>query len=71
MKATADRLRAAQEAGQLAADVDADLAAELLFGPLLHRWLLRTAPLDAGFADRVVEHLLAGLAPDESVATLR
>jgi AcrR family transcriptional regulator len=62
MKATSDRLRAAQEAGQLAADVDVDLAAELLFGPLLHRWLLRTAPLDAGFADQVVEHLLAGLA---------
>jgi AcrR family transcriptional regulator len=63
MKATADRLRAAREAGQLAADVDVDLAAELLFGPLLHRWLLRTAPLDARFADDVADRLLAGLVP--------
>jgi AcrR family transcriptional regulator len=62
MKGTSDRLRAAQEAGQLAAEVDPDLAAELLFGPVLHRWLLRTAPLDASFADQVVEHLLEGLA---------
>jgi AcrR family transcriptional regulator len=69
MKATSDRLRAAQEAGQLSADVDPDLAAELLFGPVLHRWLLRTAPLDHGFADQVVEHLLAGLAPHEPVGT--
>jgi len=63
MNATSDRLRAAQEVGQLASDIDADLAAELLFGPVFHRWLLRTGPLDADFADQVVEHLLAGLAP--------
>jgi hypothetical protein len=30
---------------------------------------LRTAALDHGFADQVVEHLLAGLAPHETVAT--
>jgi AcrR family transcriptional regulator len=68
MRATADRLQAAQEAGQLAADVDVDLAAELLFGPLFHRWLLRTAPLDARYADALVEHLLSGLSrPSERV----
>jgi AcrR family transcriptional regulator len=61
MQATADRLRAAQEAGQLAPDIDVDLAAELLFGPLLHRWLLRTAPLDARYADALVAHVLSGL----------
>lgn len=63
MQATADRLRAARDAGQLGADVDVDLAAELLFGPLLHRWLLRTAPLDARYADALVEHVLTGLSP--------
>jgi Tetracyclin repressor-like, C-terminal domain len=63
MQATADRRRAAQDAGQLAADIDVDLAAELLFGPLLHRWLLRTAPLDARYADALVEHVLTGLSP--------
>jgi hypothetical protein len=63
MKAAANRLREAREAAQLAAGVDVDLAAELLFGPVLHRWLLRTAPLDDRFANDVVDRLLAGLAP--------
>ena len=61
MRATADRLRAGQRAGQLDPGIDVDLAAELLFGPLFHRWLLRTAPLDGGYADRIVDHVLAGL----------
>ncbi|MGH2941855.1 MAG: TetR/AcrR family transcriptional regulator [Solirubrobacteraceae bacterium] len=63
MRATADRLRVAQEAGQIGADVDVELGVELLFGPLFHRWLLRTAPLDAAYADRIVRHALAGLRP--------
>jgi hypothetical protein len=63
MRATADRLRSAQDAGQIAADVEVDLGVELLFGPLFHRWLLRTAPLDAAYADRVVDHAMAGMRP--------
>ena len=63
MQAVSDRLRVAQEAGQLADDIDLDLGAELLFGPLFHRWLLRTAPFDARYADRLVKHILAGLEP--------
>lgn len=61
-EAVADRLRAAQAVGQLRRDIDVAVAVELLMGPVFHRWLLRTAPLDAAFADRVVEHALAGLA---------
>jgi Tetracyclin repressor-like, C-terminal domain len=49
--------------GRYAGRIDVDLAAELLFGPLLHRWLLRTAPLDARYADTLVEHVLTGLSP--------
>lgn len=57
------RLRSAQEAGQIAADVDLDVAVDLVWGPLLNRWLLRGGPLTHGYADRVVASALAGLAP--------
>ncbi|MFC4611749.1 TetR/AcrR family transcriptional regulator [Streptomyces maoxianensis] len=58
-----DRLRRAQQAGQLDADTDLDLAVEMLWGPLLNRWLQRTGPLTAEYADRVVETALRGLRP--------
>ncbi|MGP9021100.1 TetR/AcrR family transcriptional regulator [Streptomyces sp. BR1] len=58
-----DRLRAAQDAGEVRADVDPRTALELLVGPLSHRWLLRTLPLTHAYADTVVEYALRGLAP--------
>ncbi|MFG3283707.1 TetR/AcrR family transcriptional regulator [Streptomyces sp. NPDC048111] len=58
-----DRLRAAQEAGQVAAGVDARVAVELFVGPLTHRWLLRTLPLSHAYADSLVEYALRGIAP--------
>lgn len=61
--ATVQRLEIARARGQLDARVDARLGAELLYGPIFHRWLLRTAPLTSEFADQVVEVVLAGLAP--------
>jgi AcrR family transcriptional regulator len=57
------RLRAARAAGQLDPDVDLDVAVELMWGPVLSRWLMRTAPLTEEFADSVVEAALRGLAP--------
>ncbi|WTW93562.1 TetR/AcrR family transcriptional regulator [Streptomycetaceae bacterium NBC_01309] len=57
------RLRAAQEAGQIAADVDLGAAVDAIWSPLLSRWLLRTGPLDADYADRVVETAMRGLRP--------
>ncbi|KFK89168.1 TetR family transcriptional regulator [Streptomyces sp. JS01] len=57
------RLRAAQEAGDVRADVDPRIALELLIGPLMHRWLLRTLPLTHAYADEVVEYAVGGLAP--------
>ncbi|MGW0789637.1 TetR/AcrR family transcriptional regulator [Streptomyces sp. NPDC002911] len=55
------RLRAAQEAGEVRADVDPRIALELLIAPLTHRWLLRTLPLTHAYADAVVDHALRGL----------
>jgi AcrR family transcriptional regulator len=58
-----ERLRAAQRAGEVAGDIDLDVAVDLLFGPILNRWLQRTGPLTAEYADRVVETALRGLRP--------
>ncbi|MEU6015496.1 TetR/AcrR family transcriptional regulator [Streptomyces sp. NPDC047515] len=57
----AARLRAAQEAGQVRADVDPRIALELLVGPLTHRWLLRTLPLTHEYVDTIVDYTLHGL----------
>jgi AcrR family transcriptional regulator len=55
------RLRAAQRAGQLAEDLDLDVAVDMLFGPILNRWLQRTGPLTPEYADQVVDTALRGL----------
>ncbi|MEV4658576.1 TetR/AcrR family transcriptional regulator [Micromonospora sp. NPDC049301] len=57
------RLRAAQRAGQLAEDIDLDVAVDMLFGPVLNRWLQRTGPLNVEYADQVVDTALRGLRP--------
>ncbi|MDI2124618.1 TetR/AcrR family transcriptional regulator [Yinghuangia seranimata] len=57
------RLRAAQEAGQLVDDVDLDTAIDVIWGPVLNRWLLRTGPLTHAYADSVVETALHSLRP--------
>ncbi|MFD7501510.1 TetR/AcrR family transcriptional regulator [Streptomyces sp. NPDC059850] len=58
-----ERLRAAQRAGQLAADLDPRIAVELMTGPITARWLLRTLPLTHAYADAVVGMALRGLSP--------
>ncbi|MFI8432585.1 TetR/AcrR family transcriptional regulator [Streptomyces sp. NPDC079020] len=58
------RLRAAQEAGRVRADIDPRVALELLIAPLTHRWLLRTLPLTHAYADAIVDHALRGLSTD-------
>ncbi|MEU5724605.1 TetR/AcrR family transcriptional regulator [Micromonospora sp. NPDC047738] len=57
------RLRSAQQAGQLAEDVDLDVAVEMIWGPVLNRWLQRSGPLTAEYANRVVATALNGLRP--------
>jgi hypothetical protein len=44
LAATKQRLRTAQQAGQIG-NVNLDVAAELLYGPVYYRWLLRTGPI--------------------------
>ncbi|WP_341717702.1 TetR/AcrR family transcriptional regulator [Micromonospora sp. FIMYZ51] len=61
LAAVRDRLRAGQRAGQVRTDVDLDQAVELLFGPVYHRWLLRTGPLTEEYADQLVDLTLAAI----------
>ncbi|MEU4404025.1 TetR/AcrR family transcriptional regulator [Streptosporangium sp. NPDC023963] len=61
LEATRERLRAARRAGQVAEDADLSVAVELLYGPIYHRWMLRTAPLTHEYADTVVEFALRAL----------
>jgi AcrR family transcriptional regulator len=58
-----ERLRAARRAGQLAEDIDLEVAVDLLFGPVLNRWLQRTGPLSAEYVDQLVDTVLRGLQP--------
>ncbi|KAB8184747.1 TetR family transcriptional regulator [Nonomuraea phyllanthi] len=62
------RLRSAQRAGQLAGDLDLDVAVDMLWGPLLNRWLQRTGALTADYADSIVETALNGLRPRRRMA---
>ncbi|QIS05656.1 TetR family transcriptional regulator [Nocardia brasiliensis] len=57
------RLRSAQQAGQLPADADLDLILELLYAPITQRWLMRSGPLDAAFADALVDAVLRAFPP--------
>jgi AcrR family transcriptional regulator len=58
----AARLRRAQRDGQLPDDLDVDAVLEVIFGALFHRLLLPSGPLDAAYADFVVDTILAGTA---------
>ncbi len=53
-------LRRGIESGELPADLDMDAAADVLYGPLYHRLLLRIGPLDDAWVDRVSEIALNG-----------
>lgn len=54
------RLRQAQRAGQLPETLDVDAVLEVIFGALFHRLLLRSGPLDAAYANFVVDTVFAG-----------
>ncbi|MEU5212210.1 TetR/AcrR family transcriptional regulator [Streptomyces sp. NPDC020742] len=58
-----DRLRAAQEAGEVAADIDVRVAVEMLLSPFSQRWLMRTGELTYGYVDTLVDQALRGLRP--------
>jgi AcrR family transcriptional regulator len=58
-----DRLRAAQAAGAVRADVDPRIALELFVSPLAQRWLQHTGPITHAYTDTLVDYALYGLAP--------
>ncbi|MEU0135732.1 TetR/AcrR family transcriptional regulator [Streptomyces sp. NPDC006296] len=57
------RLRRAQEAGQLDTEADLDLVLEMLYAPLFQRWLHRSGPLTAAYADSLVDATLRAFGP--------
>jgi hypothetical protein len=61
VEAAKQRLRAAQNDGQLAAAIDLDLAVDLLYGAFYYRYLLRAADLRHEHAEAVVDAVLAGI----------
>jgi AcrR family transcriptional regulator len=62
LDATKERLRAAQRAGQIGGlGLDLDVAAELIYGPVYYRWLLRTGPISRQYVDAVVAMILHAL----------
>ncbi|MFD6030318.1 TetR/AcrR family transcriptional regulator [Cellulosimicrobium funkei] len=62
-EAKRQRLRSAQESGELAPDLDLDVAVDLVWGPVLNRWLQRTGPLTVEYVDRVLDTAMGGLRP--------
>lgn len=66
VEAAKERLRAAQNDGQLAAAIDLDLAVDLLYGAFYYRYLLRAAPLSHEHTEAVVDAVLARIGPGRS-----
>ncbi|MEU9338953.1 TetR/AcrR family transcriptional regulator [Streptomyces sp. NPDC048290] len=63
------RLRAAQDAGQLRPDVDPRIALELFVSPLAQRWLQHTGPISHAYTDTLVDYALYGIASRTSSDT--
>ena len=60
----AEVLRRGQDNGELRADVDIDLAGDLVFGPMLVRTVMRPdAELPEDLAEKIVDTMLEGLRP--------
>ncbi|AWZ07301.1 MULTISPECIES: TetR/AcrR family transcriptional regulator [unclassified Streptomyces] len=57
------RLAKARDSGQIRADLDLEMAVELLYGPIYHTWLLRTRPLPEAYMETVIATLLPALVP--------
>jgi AcrR family transcriptional regulator len=63
LEAARRRIISGQELGQIDAAVDPAIAVELLFGPIFHRWLLRTGSLDDAYTDALARHVVRALRP--------
>jgi AcrR family transcriptional regulator len=58
-------LRRGVQTGELRADLDVELALDLVIAPMLVATMLRPGPVPADFAARIVDAVLAGIAPDD------
>jgi AcrR family transcriptional regulator len=58
-----DRLRSAQDAGEVRPEIDPRIALELFVSPLAQRWLQRTAPISYAYTDTLIDYALHGLTP--------
>jgi AcrR family transcriptional regulator len=59
------RLKTAQQQGQLDPSVDPEALLEVIFGALYHRLLLRNAPLDKSYADFITDTVIVPLTQPE------
>ncbi len=57
------RLKRAQDEGQVRADIDLDVAVEVLYGPIYHRLVLHTFPITTDQVDDILDLALTGLRP--------
>lgn len=57
------RLASAQDAGDIAEGIDLDIAIDIVWGPVLNRWLQRSGALDDDYVDALVDAALVGLRP--------
>ena len=62
-EAKRERLRSAQKSGELADDLDLDVAIDILWGPVLNRWLQHGGPLSDAYVEQLVRTALAGMRP--------
>nr|BFF17216.1 hypothetical protein GCM10025730_07370 [Promicromonospora thailandica] len=60
----AERLRSAQEAGQLRDDVDVQVVVDQLWGAVYHRLLVPDEPVTGAFVEALVGNLLGGISSD-------
>ena len=51
------------ERGEIPANMDLEVALDLIYGPVYHRMLHGHAPLDERFARNLVDTIMAGIAP--------
>jgi AcrR family transcriptional regulator len=58
-----ERLKEAQEQGQISADFDLDLGMAILSGPLYFTFLITQEPVTHDYVDRVFQALFAGMGP--------
>ncbi|WP_022888129.1 TetR/AcrR family transcriptional regulator [Agromyces italicus] len=60
-EAKRQRLRSAQAAGELDDDLDLDVAIDVIWGPVLNRWLQRSGPLSDEYIETLVTTVLEGM----------